>query len=228
MLCAEQAYVHYSSLTCVSPAIMNHTACKYKVLLACKSTFSMTSVFKSKLIYRRTIRSREFSECATSRLFLCGNSPHLFSVQARRGHGANTLTCDWWEPSCGWVDVNARYKRACKEPVFNLSVFSVQCPYDRVEPRVCVCVSNLITLHTSSYSCFLETHCGTMVKLAKVRDVYANFAVLTSTPLIHADARGLLRRSCCVEKKRKWKLVAGGCLLTDHRCLHRFRNSFFL
>lgn len=97
--------------------------------------------------------------------------------------------------------MNARYKRACKEPVFNLSVFSAQCPNDRVEPRVCVCVSNRITLHTSSYSCFLETHDVTMVKLAKVRDIYANFAVLVFTPLIHADARGLLRRSCCVEKR---------------------------
>lgn len=89
-------------------------------------------------------------------------SPSFFlvlisSVWARRGHDANILTCDWWRRSCGWVDVNARYKRACKEPVFNLAVFSVQCPPDRVEPRVCV--SNLvISLYTSSFSCFFETH----------------------------------------------------------------------
>lgn len=87
--------------------------------------------------------------------FLCSNL--VSSVWARRGHDANTLTCDWRRRSCGWVDVNARYKRACKEPVFNLAVFSVQCPPDRVEPRVCV--SNLVTsLYTSNYSCFFETH----------------------------------------------------------------------
>lgn len=54
------------------------------------------------------------------RFFPCVAFELVSSVWARRGHDANILTCDWLRRSCGWVDVNARYKRACKEPRLQL------------------------------------------------------------------------------------------------------------
>lgn len=114
--------------TATSTAFRNHAVHKvfrvFKVMhIYILHTYIYIDLFLNLLVPSGVTSFRERYHRESSLGPLCF-SPSFFlvlisSVWARRGHDANILTCDWWRRSCGWVDVNARYKRACKEPVFN-------------------------------------------------------------------------------------------------------------
>lgn len=95
-----------------------------------------------------------------------------------------------------WAGRRERAEQESNKRVFDLSVFSVQCPLEKAQPRVCI--SNFVNcLQTSSYLCFIETHCSTMVKLAKVRPIYVYFTGLSIC--VYGRKLCLCTRPFCVE-----------------------------
>lgn len=143
VLCAEDTETVSTRLHRKSTAFARHSMRRFVLWKIYRYISNIFYSYLSPAEEHRLHRAR-YHDIARAQLMYFVSLPHfpppaqyVSSVWARRGHDANILTCDWLRRSCGWVDVNARYKRACKEPVFNLAVFSVQCPPDRVEPRVC-------------------------------------------------------------------------------------------